>query len=158
MRLASIAEAITWALLLAGMWLKYGPAQWDLGVSIAGSLHGATFLGCLYAGLVVGINQRFGWAEYALGAASTIVPFATVPFDIWQERRGRLEGPWRSIGADFAGADGEAPRRAPLESWLPLVTWTRFHPLTLVATAVMVAGFILGGALQSAGVEVDLGF
>ena len=45
LRLASTAEAITWALLLAGMWLKYGPAQNGLGVAIAGSLHGAAFYG-----------------------------------------------------------------------------------------------------------------
>lgn len=156
LRTLSIAEAGTWALLLLGMWLKYGPAQWGLGVSIAGSLHGAAFLSCLFVGLIVGINQRFSWGEFALGALSTVFPFATIPFDLRMERKGRLEGEWRRAGADFAGADGAAPRRAPLEAWLPLVTWARFHPFTLGATAIMVAALILAGALEASGVVGDI--
>lgn len=151
LRIASIAEAITWALLLLGMWLKYGPAEWGLGVSIAGSLHGAAFLSCLFVGLIVGISQRFGWGEFILGGLSTVFPFATVPYDLWLERRGRLEGDWRHVGADFAGPDGRAPKRAPLEAWLPLVTWARYHPLTLAATAILVAALILAGALEASG-------
>ena len=44
LRVASMTEAATWALLLLGMWLEHGPAQLGLGVAIAGSLHGAVFL------------------------------------------------------------------------------------------------------------------
>ena len=150
-RTLSIAEAATWALLIIGMWLKYGPAHWGLGVTVAGSIHGAVFLSCLYVGLVVGINQRFSWAEYALGAAATVIPFATVPLGLMLDRKHRLEGGWRHVGADFAGRDGAAPRRAPLEAWLPLVTWSRYHPLTLCATALLVAALILAAALEGSG-------
>lgn len=185
LRLASTAEAITWALLLAGMWLKYGPAQNGLGVAIAGSLHGAAFFAYLFVGFVVGASQRFGWRELILGGLSSIVPFATIPYDRWVERRGLLEGDWRRASVDFGAADdvadahdhdsapmprASAPaaaiggtgaagdsasaapairRTAPLDRFLPVVTWSRYHPFTLGSMLLMVAALILTSALES---------
>lgn len=151
LRLASIAEAITWALLLVGMLLKYGSAQWPLGVAIAGSLHGAVFLTYLYVGLIVGINQRFGWMEYLLGALSSVFPFATIPFDVVMERRARLEGDWRSASVEFGTRHGDgSTAHAPLERWLPLVRWSNYHPFTIAAIIMLVASLILAGALDRA--------
>lgn len=185
LRLASTAEAITWALLLAGMWLKYGPAQNGLGVAIAGSLHGAAFLAYLFVGFIVGTNQRFRWRELILGGLSSIAPFATIPYDRWVERRGLLEGDWRRASVDFGAADDVADahdpdsapmprataptagpggtgaagdsasaapairRTAPLDRFLPVVTWSRYHPFTLGSMLLMVAALILTSALES---------
>ncbi|WP_066082007.1 DUF3817 domain-containing protein [Pseudoclavibacter albus] len=149
LRLASLAEAITWALLIIGMVLKYGPTQWPLGVSIAGSLHGAAFLTYLYVGLVTGINQRFGWVEYLLGGLSSVFPFATVPYDLVMERRGRLEGDWRTASVEFGARNDEgSTAHAPLERFLPLVRWSNYHPFTITSFVMLAAALILAGALD----------
>jgi hypothetical protein len=41
---AAFLEGFTWAGLLIGMWLKYGPVGNELGVKIFGPLHGGAFL------------------------------------------------------------------------------------------------------------------
>lgn len=96
LRYASIAEAITWAVLLVGMLVKYGFDGTGLIVTIGGSLHGAVFIGYLFAAMLVGVNQRFPWGAFMLVMFAAIPPFATLLFDWWVERRGLLEGDWRS--------------------------------------------------------------
>ena len=61
LRAVSIGEAITWALLLTGMFLKYVTQTTDLLVSVGGSLHGAMFMVYLVVTAFVGINQRWPW-------------------------------------------------------------------------------------------------
>ena len=41
---AAFLEGFTWAGLLIGMWLQYGPVSNKLGVKIFGPLHGGAFL------------------------------------------------------------------------------------------------------------------
>lgn len=96
LRIASIAEAVTWAVLLIGMLVKYVFDGTGLIVSVGGSLHGAVFIAYLFVGLIVGVNQRFSWLAFILGGFAAIPPFATLLFDWWAEHRGLLEGPWRS--------------------------------------------------------------
>lgn len=108
---ASIGEALTWTILLLGMLLKYGVGTADWLVTVGGSLHGAMFLAYLYCGLIVGVNQRFGWGALVLGALSAVAPFATLLYDRWASRRGLLEGDWRRVHvayADEADADDDA--------------------------------------------------
>lgn len=100
---ASIGEAITWTILLAGMLLKYGFGTTDWLVTVGGSLHGAMFLSYLFCGLLVGVNQRFGWGALVLGGLAAIPPFATLLYDWWASRKGLLEGGWRRI--DVAHGD-----------------------------------------------------
>lgn len=133
MRAASIAEAISWTILLLGMLVKNVLGGTGLLVSIGGSLHGAVFLAFLFVLLVVGVNQRFGPVTWLLGALSSIPPFATLLFDWWAARSGRLDGHWRSE------ATGRAAR---------LVRWTVTHPITLAATALSVFVVVLTGALR----------
>ena len=49
-----------------------------------------------------------------VGLFSTIVPYATVPFELWAQKRGLLEGPWR------LAPGGEAPKNFPehVEAWV----------------------------------------
>lgn len=154
LRTVSIGEAITWALLLTGMWLKYGVQSTDLLVTIAGSLHGAMFISYLACGLLIGVNQRWPWHMFVLGFLSAIPPFATLLFDWWAERRGMLAGGWRtqpvavradgSTTAGTAGAGGApghdlAWRPAPLGFLDPALRWATRHPITLVAIVVAVS-------------------
>ncbi|QOR70370.1 DUF3817 domain-containing protein [Ruania alkalisoli] len=98
-RLLADAEAVTWALLLIGMALKYLTSTTDLGVTIAGPIHGFVFLLYCVSTVVVGIDQRWRAGTIVLGLASAIPPFATIPFERWVRRRG-LAGPqWRLRGA-----------------------------------------------------------
>ena len=43
-RRVAIAEAITWALLLTGMFLKYVTETTELGVRVFGMVHGVVFI------------------------------------------------------------------------------------------------------------------
>ena len=98
-RTTAIAEAITWTGLIVGILLR-NLAGWDLAVLIAGSIHGLVFLSYAATSLLVGINQRWGVPLITLGVVSAIVPYATVPFDIVMDRKGRLDGDWRRDETD----------------------------------------------------------
>ena len=59
LRTASIAEAASWTLLIAGMILKYPLQGSGLLVSVAGSLHAVAFLGYLGCILLIGTDRRW---------------------------------------------------------------------------------------------------
>lgn len=132
-RTAAIAEAITWTGLIAGILLR-DLAGWDLAVLVAGSVHGLVFLGYAATSVLVGVNQRWGIPLIALGVATAIVPYATVPFDLWADRRGRLDGGWRREPTDD-------PRD---RAWVDrLLRWFLARPAALVtAFAVAVLGIM----------------
>lgn len=103
-RVAATAEAITWALLLTGMFLKYVTGTTELGVSIFGMVHGVVFIAfCLTTGLVW-LDQKWPLSRLLLGLASAIPPFATVPFERYAERSGLLGPHWRLRSAEPQGA------------------------------------------------------
>ncbi|MDP3892194.1 DUF3817 domain-containing protein [Nocardioides sp.] len=95
-RAAAVAEAITWALLLAGMFLKHVTETTELGVRIFGMLHGVVFVGYCLVAVLVWADQRWTLRHGVLALVAAIPPFATVPFDRYAERRGLLGGTWRS--------------------------------------------------------------
>lgn len=86
----ALIEAITWAGLLVGMFLKYGTETTDLGVRIFGWLHGGAFL--LYVAVAFVAGARLRWPMWALLLAvlAAIPPLATLPLDYWFRRRGLL--------------------------------------------------------------------
>ncbi len=99
-RRVAIAEAITWALLLAGMFLKYVTETTELGVSIFGMLHGVVFLAYCLTTLLVAVDQRWSAGRTALGLAAAVPPFLTVPFDRYAEKRGGLAADWRLTSSE----------------------------------------------------------
>ncbi|GGC91884.1 membrane protein [Tersicoccus solisilvae] len=107
-RRLALIEAVTWTLLLIGMVLKYVTATTELGVRIGGGLHGLAFLAYVAATVYVAIDGRWTAARAALGLASAVIPYATLPFERSAERRGLLADRWR-LGPG-AGGTGEAPR------------------------------------------------
>ncbi|MGA7206801.1 MAG: DUF3817 domain-containing protein [Specibacter sp.] len=102
-RTFAIAESITWTLLIAAMILKYAVGVGPWPVSIAGFLHGMVFIGYALTAVLVGVNQRWPKRLMALGVATAVIPYATIPFDLWLERRGKLEGGWRKAATEHPG-------------------------------------------------------
>ncbi len=94
-RAAALAEAVTWTLLLIGMFAKYVTKTTDLGVTIAGGAHGLVFLLFCAATVVVAVDQRWSFARILFGLAAAIPPLATVPFERWAVRRGLVGQRWR---------------------------------------------------------------
>ena len=99
-RRLAVAEAVTWALLLTGMFLKYGTGTTDLAVRVFGMVHGVVFIGYCLVTLLVGIDQRWSRARVLLGLVSSVPPFMTVWFDRHAERRGLLADTWRLTAAE----------------------------------------------------------
>ena len=96
-RRVAIGEAVTWALLLSGMFLKYVTHTTELGVRIFGMAHGVVFIAYCLTTLVVAVDQRWSRGRTLLGLAASVPPFVTVWFDRYAERRGALAPTWRLV-------------------------------------------------------------
>ncbi|CDJ99295.1 conserved membrane hypothetical protein [Microbacterium sp. C448] len=93
-RTLAIAEAISWTLLITGLILR-ATVDLDIAVSIGGGIHGFVFLSYGATAVLVAKNQRWGALPTIVAIASAIVPYATIPTEIWLHRSGRLAGAWR---------------------------------------------------------------
>lgn len=93
-RTMAIAEAVSWTLLLGGMLLR-ATADLDIAVTIGGGIHGFVFLAYAVTAVLVAKNQRMDRGPAAVAVISAIIPYATVPVDLWLTRTGRLSGVWR---------------------------------------------------------------
>ncbi|MGO3757354.1 MAG: DUF3817 domain-containing protein [Agrococcus casei] len=89
------AEMFTWALLISGMIAKYA-FDFDALMFPFGLTHGAVFVSYAVTAGVVGLNQRWKLSLIVGAVALAIVPFATLPFDRWLAKRGKLQGAWRT--------------------------------------------------------------
>jgi integral membrane protein len=98
-------EAVTWTLLISALIIRAAGDPIPHVVTIAGSIHGAVFLGYAVTALLVGINQRWSFGRLALAVGLAIVPFATIPFERKLIRTSALDGAWRT-------AKSEDPRDA----------------------------------------------
>ncbi len=67
----------------------------DLAVRIGGFAHGFVFIAYVMTAVLVGVNQRWSLRLIAAAVGTAVVPYATIPFDRYLERRGRLDGDWR---------------------------------------------------------------
>lgn len=82
-RVAAVAEGISWAGLLVGMFFKYVVVENEIGVQIFGPIHGGIFLVYLITVIAAWRAERWSFTTTMLGLASAIPPFMT----IWFERR-----------------------------------------------------------------------
>lgn len=96
-RCVATAEAVTWALLLCGMVLKYVTKTTDVAVSVFGLAHGVVFLAYVAATLLVAVNGRWGFGTTVAGLAAALPPFATIVFERWAVRRSLVGGTWRDV-------------------------------------------------------------
>jgi integral membrane protein len=136
-RLVARAEAVTWALLLTGMFLKYVTETTELGVQVFGMVHGVVFITYCLITVATWTNQKWPARVGLLGLVSAIPPFATVLFDRRTEEAGQLEGPWRfSLG-------GERPSSLPERA----LAWLTRNPVLAAVVAVVAVGGLTGVAL-----------
>lgn len=98
-RFFAIAEVISWTLLIGGLILRTTNG-WDLAVTIGGGIHGFVFLSYGATAIIMAKNQRWSAWPTVVALVSTVIPYATVPVDIWLHRTGRLDGPWRRTATD----------------------------------------------------------
>ncbi|WP_026818437.1 DUF3817 domain-containing protein [Arthrobacter castelli] len=131
-RTVALAEAVTWTLLLIGMFLKYVTATTELGVSIGGGLHGFVFICYVIVGCFTWVNEKWERGTGVLTLVSAVIPYATIPAEKSLDRRGLLSASWR-----LAPADVEA--QGPLET---LQAWVLRHPLAAVVTALVAAAAV----------------
>lgn len=89
-RALAIAEAFSWAALLTGMFFKWVARTTELGVEIAGPIHGAFFIAYGVTALVLWRLQRWPFRVALFAGLSAVVPFATVWFERWAGRHGFL--------------------------------------------------------------------
>ena len=92
-RIVATAEAVSWAGLLTGMYFKYLTDAGDLGVRIFGPIHGGIFIAYVVMTLVVSRAFRWGRWTTLVGLACSLPPFATLAFEVWAQRTGRLSTP-----------------------------------------------------------------
>ena len=89
-RVLAVAEGFSWAALLAGMYFKWIAKTTELGVEIAGPIHGALFVGYGIAALALWRLQRWPFVVALFAGLSAVFPFATVAFERWAGKRGYL--------------------------------------------------------------------
>lgn len=95
-RALAITEAVTWLCLLAGMFVKYVVGTTEIGVQVAGPIHGVAFISYCLVTVVVGIDQGWTRGRVLLGLFSSIPPLMTVWFDRHVEARDGLDDHWHS--------------------------------------------------------------
>jgi len=139
-RAAAFAEAVTWTLLIGALIVRavtgFAPA-----VTIAGGIHGFVFLSYGATAVLLAVNQRWHPGVAATAIASAIVPYATIPVELWLARSGRLDGQWRREATDDARDTTWVDRT---------MRWFLRRPIVLIAL-IAVAVVVLFVVLLSAG-------
>ncbi len=92
-RTVAIAEAVSWTLLITGLILR----------ATVGGIHGFVVLAYAATTVLVAKNQHWTARPTILALIATVVPYATVPLEVWLHRSGRLAGPWRTAPAPAPG-------------------------------------------------------
>ena len=111
-RFVARSEAVTWALLIVGMVLKYGTKTTDLGVRIAGMLHGVVFIAFIVVTAAVWIDNRWSAKRGLLGMASAVPPFFTLLFEANAEKHRAIAPRWRLAPSGEPQTVSSAPERA----------------------------------------------
>src|SRR5699024_3864142 len=98
-RVVCYLEIFTWTFLNVCMFLKY---SWhvDAVVAVALGIHDFGFLCFMFITALVSINNRWPFGIGVLGLVVSVTPWAALPFAIWADRKGLLEGGWRYSNRD----------------------------------------------------------
>ena len=89
-RAVAVAEAVSWLLLRAGMFVKWVLRTSEVGVQVFGPVHGAVFIAYVLVTLVAWRVLRWPPRTAFLALAASVPPFCTVWFERWAARTGRL--------------------------------------------------------------------
>jgi len=101
-RAVAIAEAVSWAGLLVGMYFKYIASSTEIGVKIFGPIHGVIVLAYLVAVFAARRSFRWDLRTFLLAALASVPPFGTLIFEIRADRQGLLRtagSPRKQAGA-----------------------------------------------------------
>ncbi len=98
-RALAILEAISWTLLIAGLIIR-AATDWALGVTVGGGILGFVFLSFGATVILVALNNRWRVGPTVVALVSAVVPYATIPVELWLQRSGRLAGAWRLEATD----------------------------------------------------------
>lgn len=136
-RTLAIAEAVSWTLLIAGLVIRALNPALAIAVTIGGGIHGFVFLSYGATAILVAVNNRWRVGPVALALVSAVIPYATIPTEIWMHRRNLLAGPWRVEA-------GDDPRD---QSWIDrTLRWFLRRPwvlAVLIAAAIVVLFVVL---------------
>ena len=124
----AIAEACTWTLLITGLILRATTGIDQTLFTTIGGLHGLVFISYGATSILVAFNQRWGFWLGLLAVITAILPYATIPFELVQAKRGALEGPWRTQANDDP-RDAKALDR--------LFRWFLARPVLLILVIVL---------------------
>lgn len=136
-RTVAVAEAITWALLLSGMVLKYGTHTTDMAVKVFGMIHGIVFISYVVTTVTVWIDQKWTVRRGVGALLASIPPFVTIVVELLAVRRGWIGATWR------LRASGDAPLSRPEAA----VRWVLVAPVRGLAVAVAAVAVLTGLAL-----------
>lgn len=134
----AIAEVFTWVLLITAMILR-GTDVVDV-VRIAGGIHGFVFLCYVASTVFVWVNQKWSFGIGVTGLIAAVIPLATLPFEIWVDRRGLLKGGWR------LAPGGQAPQGfiEQIQAWILRRPYVALILLILLVVAVFLILLWLG--------------
>jgi len=137
LRTVARVEAVTWTLLLGGMFLKYVTDTTELGVRVFGMAHGVVFIAYCLTVVAVAVDHRWRPGQALLGLASAIPPLATLWFERYADARDLAGDAWRLRSSDPSGLL-EKP-----------VAWVVRNPLAGAGAAVVAVAALTGLALAS---------
>jgi integral membrane protein len=89
-RIVAVAEALSWIGLLAGMFVKRVLDSSEVGVQVFGPIHGAIFVAYVVVALLASRVLRWDVRTTLLALAASVPPLATLLFERWAARTGRL--------------------------------------------------------------------
>jgi integral membrane protein len=90
-RAVAIAEAVSWAGLLIGMFFKYVVIEHEVGVQVFGPVHGIIFMVYVAVTLVTWGALRWSTGTGVLAVLASVPPFGSWVFERWAARHGRLD-------------------------------------------------------------------
>lgn len=134
-RVLAVAEAVSWTLLIAGLIIR-ATTDLAIAVTVGGGIHGFVFLSYGATAVLVAKNQRWGAWPTVVAIGSAIVPYATIPTELWLHRSGRLDGAWRL-------AETEDPRDRAWHDRLLRVLLRRPWVLALLIAAAVIVIFVV---------------
>ena len=135
-RVLAIAEAITWTILISALIARAVGAP-GIVVTIGGGIHGFVFLAYAATAVLVALNQRWHPGVGVLAVVSAVVPYATIPMEVWLHRTGRLTGGWRLEATDD-------PRDDRLMRWFLRRPWVLAVLLVVGIVALYVILLLIG--------------
>lgn len=139
-RTLAIAEAVSWTLLIAGLIIR-ATTGWAPAVTIGGGIHGFVFLSYGATVVLVALNNRWKAGPTIVALVAAVIPYATIPAEVWVRRRGLLGGAWRTE-PDADAADARWYDRAL--AWLLRRPWVLFIALFVVIAALFAALLVIG--------------